>query len=43
MIIDRDNMFTNAKAITASGASDAIDLGAEGDALFGRARFRTAR
>lgn len=33
MIIDRDNMFTNAKAITASGASDAIDLGAEGDAL----------
>jgi hypothetical protein len=33
MIIDRDNMFSNEKAITASGASDAIDLGAAGDAL----------
>lgn len=33
MIIDRDNMFSNNKAITASGASDVIDLGAAGDAL----------
>lgn len=33
MIIDRENMFSNGKAVTASGASDAVDLSAGGDAI----------
>lgn len=41
MIIDRDNMFSNGVAVTASAASEAIDLGAAGDAIGQELTFHT--